>query len=56
MLKSRYLKNEFRNTILKNVLNGSESWSPTKGDQQKLRIFERKVPRNIYGPIRENEG
>jgi hypothetical protein len=56
MLKSRYLRNEFRNTTLKRVLKGSESWSPTKGDQQKLKIFEGKVLKNIYRSIRENEG
>jgi hypothetical protein len=52
MLKPEYLKNktksEFRNTILKRVL--------TKGDQQKLRVFERVLLRNIYGSTRENEG
>jgi hypothetical protein len=61
MLKSRYLKRETKgklyNTILKPVLiYGSENWTLTKGYEEKLRIFERKVLRIIYGPTREKEG
>jgi hypothetical protein len=35
---------------------GSENWTLTKGEEEKLRIFERKVLRRIYGPTREKEG
>jgi hypothetical protein len=61
MLKSRYLKRETKgklyNTILKAVLiYGSESWTLTKGDEERFRILERKVLRRIYGPTREKEG
>jgi hypothetical protein len=37
------------------LIYGSESWTLTKGDEEKLRIFERKVLRRIYGPTREKE-
>jgi hypothetical protein len=30
----------------------SETWSTTKGDEEKLLIFEKKVPKKIYGPVR----
>jgi hypothetical protein len=61
MLKSRYLRRETKgklyNTILKPVLiYGIASWTLTKGDEEKLRIFERKILRRIYGPTREKEG
>jgi hypothetical protein len=60
-LNSRYLKNETKrklsNTILKPVpLYWIESWTRTKGDEQKLRAFQRKVLKKIYGPTREKEG
>jgi hypothetical protein len=60
MLKSRYLKRETKgkpyDTTLKPVLiYGSESWTITKADEEKLRIFERKVLRRIYRPTREKE-
>jgi hypothetical protein len=35
------------------VLYGSESWTLTKTDEEKLRISER-ILRKIYGPICEN--
>lgn len=33
---------------------GCETWSITKGDEEKLNIFERKVLRRIYDPVFEN--
>jgi hypothetical protein len=60
-LRTRHLKRETKgklhNTTLKPVLiYGSGRWTLTKGDEEKLRIFERKVLRRIYGPTREKEG
>ncbi|VVC29287.1 Hypothetical protein CINCED_3A009305 [Cinara cedri] len=31
-----------------------ETWSNTKGDEEKMACFERRVLRRIYGPILEN--
>jgi hypothetical protein len=36
------------------VLNGSESWTLTKADEENLRIFERIIMRRIYGPTCAN--
>jgi hypothetical protein len=59
MLKSRYPKCETKgklcNAVLKPVLI-RESWTLTKGDEQKLRACKRKVLRKFYGPTREKEG
>jgi hypothetical protein len=31
---------------------GSESWSLSKKDENLLQIFERRILRRIYGPVR----
>jgi hypothetical protein len=36
------------------ILYGSESWILTKTEENKLKIFEMKILRKIYGPISEN--
>jgi hypothetical protein len=36
------------------VLYASESWTLTKADKEKLRTFERRILRRIYGPTCEN--
>ncbi|KAF0713444.1 putative nuclease HARBI1, partial [Aphis craccivora] len=47
-LKSKeYLYSSFLRPVL---TYGCETWSVTKGDEEKLNIFERKVLRRIYGP------
>ena len=33
---------------------GSECWTLTKTNEERLRIFERKVLRRIFGPVNEN--
>ena len=35
------------------MLYGSESWNTTEGNEEQLRIFERRVLSTIFGPIRE---
>jgi hypothetical protein len=42
-------------TLLRPILlYGSESWVLTKCDENKLRIFERKILRKIYGSTNDN--
>jgi hypothetical protein len=36
------------------VLYGSESWTLTKADEEKLRTFVRRILRKIYDPICES--
>jgi hypothetical protein len=36
------------------ILYGSESWALMKTEENKLKIFERKILRKIYGLISEN--
>ena len=39
--------------ILPVVLYGCETWSPTLRDEHKLRVFENRVLRRIFGPKRD---
>jgi hypothetical protein len=34
--------------------HGSESWPLTGKDENMLQIFERRILRRVYGPIKEN--
>jgi hypothetical protein len=34
---------------------GSESWTLTMEEERALVVFERKILRRIYGPVKENE-
>ena len=43
----------YRTVILPVILYGCESWSTTLADKHKLRVFENKVLRKIYGPKRD---
>jgi hypothetical protein len=36
------------------VTFGGETWTLTSTDQNALRIFERKILRETYGPVLEN--
>jgi Reverse transcriptase (RNA-dependent DNA polymerase) len=37
------------------VLYSSETWNTTQADEEAMAVFERKVLRTIYGPIKEGE-
>ena len=36
------------------LIYASETWSLTKCDKKQLCIFERRILRNIFGPVEEN--
>lgn len=53
---SRNIKKRIYKTIIKPVVTyGSETWILKMEDQENLCIFERKILRRIYGPIKEGE-
>ncbi|KDR19558.1 hypothetical protein L798_06356 [Zootermopsis nevadensis] len=57
-LRSRHLTLKTKCILYKTLLRpvllyGSESWALTKGHENKLRVFERKILRKIYGPKNE---
>ena len=37
------------------VTYGSESWTLTMEEERALGVFERKILRKIYGPVKKNE-
>jgi glutamine amidotransferase PdxT len=43
----------YRIIILPVVLYGCENWSLTLREERRLRVFENRVLRNIYGPQRD---
>ena len=43
----------YRNIILPAVLCGSETWSLTLREESRLRVFENRVLRIIFGPKRD---
>jgi hypothetical protein len=56
-LISRNLKIKIHKTvILPVVLYGWETWSLTLREKHRLRIFENRVLRRIFGPKREEDG
>jgi hypothetical protein len=44
-----------RTVILQVVLYGSETWSLTLREEHRLRVFENRVLRRIFGPKREED-
>jgi hypothetical protein len=53
-LLSRKLKIKiYRNTILPVVLYGCETWSLTLREERRLRVFENRALRRVFGPRRE---
>jgi len=58
LLSSRLLSKNlkikiYRNVIMPVVLFGCETWSLTLREERKLRLFENKVLRRIFGPRRD---
>jgi hypothetical protein len=43
----------YRNIILSVVLCGCETWSLTLRGERRLRVFENRVLRRVFGPIRD---
>jgi hypothetical protein len=53
-LLSEYVKiGKYRNIILPLILYGCETWSLTLREEHKLRVFENRVLRRIFGPKRD---
>jgi hypothetical protein len=46
----------YRTVILPVVLYGCETWSLTLREKHRLRVFENRVLRRIFGPKREKDG
>jgi hypothetical protein len=46
----------YRTTILPVVLYGCETWSLTLKEESRLRAFENRVLRRIFGPKRDGRG
>jgi hypothetical protein len=46
----------YKTVILPVVLYGCETWSLTLGEEHRLRVFENRVLRRIFGPKREEDG
>jgi hypothetical protein len=56
-LISKNLKIKIYKTVILSVaLYGCETWSLTLREEHRLRVFESKVFRNIFGPKREEDG
>jgi hypothetical protein len=45
----------YKTVILPVVLYGCETWCLTLGEEHKLRVFEKRVLRRIFGPKREED-
>ena len=43
----------YRTTILPAVLYGCETWSLTLREERRLRVFENRVLRRVFGPKRD---
>jgi hypothetical protein len=47
------IKIYIKNVVLPVVLCGCETWAVTLREENKLRVFENRVLRRIFGPTRE---
>ena len=55
-LISRNSKLQIYRTLIRPVVTyGSETWTLTMEEERALALFERKILRKIYGPMKENE-
>ena len=55
-LISRNSKLQIYRTLISPVVTyGSETWTLTMEEERALALFERKILRKIYGPVKENE-
>ena len=45
----------YRTLVRPVVTYGSESWTLTMEEEIALAVFDRKILRKIYGPVKENE-
>jgi hypothetical protein len=56
-VSSKNLKTKiYKTVILPGVLYGCENWSLTLREEHRLRVFENRVLRKIFGPKREEDG
>jgi hypothetical protein len=46
----------YKTVILPVMLYGCETWSLTLREEHRLRVFENRVLRRIFGPKREEDG
>jgi hypothetical protein len=46
---------DYKTVILSVVLYGCETWSLTLGEEHRLRVFENRVLRKIFGPKKEED-
>jgi hypothetical protein len=50
---SKNLKIKIHRTIILPVLYGCETWSLTLREERRLRVFENRVLRRVFGPKRD---
>ena len=46
----------YKTAIFPVVLYGCETWSPTLREESRLRVFENRILRRIFGPKRDGNG
>jgi hypothetical protein len=56
LLSSRLISKNLKIKILSVILYGCETWSITLREEHRLRVFENRVLRRMFGPKREEDG